>query len=160
MALAGRAAAFELFYNNTARKLRAYIYRVCGDAALADDLTQDAYCRFLRAAKPVMSDGEMKSYLFRIATNLLNDHYRRQKRERSDHLYNAGEHVTTEQGSYEMQQALGELNLQERSMLWLAYVEGENHQDIAQIMGLKEKSIRVLLFRARRRLADPARPQQ
>ena len=38
-------------------------------------------------------------------------------------------------------------------ILWLAHVEGGSHADIAAITGLGPASIRVLLFRARRRLA-------
>ena len=48
---------------------------------------------------------------------------------------------------------LGELSPRQRAMLWLAYVEGYEHREIAEILGLRAASIRVLLFRARRRLA-------
>ena len=47
------------------------------DPALADDLTQESYVRFLCADHP--KDGEVaaRRYLFQIATNLLRDHWRR-----------------------------------------------------------------------------------
>ena len=38
--------------------------------------------------------------------------------------------------------------------MWLAHVEGASHREIAAALGLREGSIRVLLSRARRRLAD------
>ena len=41
----------------------------------------------------------------------------------------------------------------QRMLVWLAYVEGYEHREIARQMGLGEKSVRVLLFRARHRLA-------
>jgi hypothetical protein len=41
----------------------------------------------------------------------------------------------------------------ERQLLWLAYVEGASHKEIADCTGLKAGSVRLLLFRARRRLA-------
>jgi len=40
----------------------------------------------------------------------------------------------------------------ERALLWLAYVEGENHQEIADALGLARGSVKVLLFRARAKL--------
>ncbi len=46
------------------------------------------------------------------------------------------------------------LNPRERALLWLAYVEGENHQEIAASLGLGRGSIKVLLFRAKRRLRE------
>ena len=41
----------------------------------------------------------------------------------------------------------------DRQLLWLAYAEGYSHQEIAQITGLASASVRILLFRARRKLA-------
>lgn len=38
-------------------------------------------------------------------------------------------------------------------LLWLAYVEGASHREIAGSMGIGENSVRVVLYRARRRLA-------
>ncbi len=45
------------------------------------------------------------------------------------------------------------LKPQERALLWLAYVEGYEHREIAGVLNLSTVSIKVLLFRARRRLA-------
>ena len=42
----------------------------------------------------------------------------------------------------------------ERQMLWLAYVEGSSHKEIAEIVGTREQSVRTLLFRARRKLTS------
>ena len=47
----------------------------------------------------------------------------------------------------------GRLKTQEQTLLWLAYVEGFDHREIAQVLELKEKSVRVLLSRARKKLA-------
>src|SRR5580692_320924 len=73
--------AFSGFYERSARSLWAYLARVSGNPALADDLMQEAYLRFLGAAgrTSVPADGEVacRRYLFRIATNLLRDHWRR-----------------------------------------------------------------------------------
>ena len=41
--------SFRGFYDRTARTLRAYLARVTGNAALADDLLQESYYRLLRA---------------------------------------------------------------------------------------------------------------
>ena len=41
----------------------------------------------------------------------------------------------------------------ERALLWLAYGEGRPHREIAGILDVAELSVRVLLFRARRKLA-------
>ena len=69
--------AFRGFYDRTARTLRAYLARVTGDGALADDLLQEAYYRFLRARGDYEGEAHRRNALFRIATNLIYDSRRR-----------------------------------------------------------------------------------
>ena len=47
-----------------------------------------------------------------------------------------------------------QLRPRERQLLWLAHAEGYSHKEIAEIMGLRSPSIRLMLFRARHRLAE------
>jgi RNA polymerase sigma-70 factor (ECF subfamily) len=52
-----------------------------------------------------------------------------------------------------MMRVFAELKPQERALLWLAHVEGSSHEEIADAIGVKSRSVRVMLFRARKRLA-------
>lgn len=148
--------AFCALYERTARQLRAYLLRGCGDRTLADDLLQETYLRMLRSGFEGNDDRHRRNYLYRIATNLLTDHYRR-TRPQTDQLpqhdgspSHAHEiHLRSDIGS-----ALAELAPRDRQMLWLAYVEGASHAEIADIMGLRTASVRSMLFRARHRLAE------
>ena len=54
----------------------------------------------------------------------------------------------------ELSQVFSRLNERERMLLWLAYVEGYDHDQIAYIANIRKLSVKVLLFRARRRLAQ------
>ena len=151
------AEAFAGFYERSARQLWAYLARVSGDAALAEDLMQESYLRFLCAAPP--HDGEVaaRRYLFRIASNLLCDHWRRPGvvsiEELPDHL------LTRSDGSTEMETrallgpAMARMRPRDRQLLWLAHAENYSHREIAEITGLGVTSIRLLLFRARRKMA-------
>jgi RNA polymerase sigma-70 factor (ECF subfamily) len=47
----------------------------------------------------------------------------------------------------------------DRQLLWLAHAEGYSHREIAEITGLATASIRLLLFRARRKIARLLREQ-
>jgi RNA polymerase sigma-70 factor (ECF subfamily) len=47
-----------------------------------------------------------------------------------------------------------ELKPRERALLWLAYVEGGSHEDIAASLRVGRNSVKVLLSRARARLRD------
>lgn len=148
--------AFRLFYERTARPLRAYLIGSCGSSSLADDLMQEAYFRLIRADFQANDDEHRKNYLFRIATNLLRDHHRRRRSETPEipELTTAtGDHGDRIAARSDLIRVLAELKPRERELLWLAYVEGMSHREIASALGLKTASIRPLLFRARRRMA-------
>jgi len=152
-------AAFRRLYQRTARSLRAYLIRGCGDLALADDLLQEAYLRYLRSGFEGEDDDHRKNYLFRIATNAMRDHFRR-KRPETDEVPerdDAPRHDTEVHLRSDVGNAMAELSATDRQMLWLAYVEGGSHDEIAAALGLRAASIRSMLFRARRRLAEKLR---
>jgi len=156
---------FRVFYERTARSVWAYLTRMTGDARLADDLLQETYYRFLRASVAHESDAHRRNYLFRIATNLVNDHRRRPQVERVEmserleaaeaRLEDNGANVAERTARrIDLARAMNRLKPRERDMLWLAYANGSSHQEIADALGLKRASIKLLLFRARRRLAN------
>ncbi len=149
--------AFAGFYERSARSLWAYLARVSADPALADDLMQESYIRFLCAAVP--DDGEIaaRRYLFRIATNLLRDHWRRPSASSLEEM--PEEFAAVAAGSQQAESeallwpVLMQLRPRDRQILWLAYAEGYSHREIAAVTGLASASIRLLLFRARRKAA-------
>ena len=49
--------------------------------------------------------------------------------------------------------AMLRLRTRDRELLWLAYAQGSTHREIAASLGLKTGSIKLLLFRARQRMA-------
>jgi RNA polymerase sigma-70 factor (ECF subfamily) len=148
-------ARFEAFYRANAGGLWSYIYRMTGNTATADDLLQKAFFRFLRATPQVATEEHLRRYLYRTATNLAFDHFRETKRERGRET--PGEPQTkpdTADLRHDMMRIFGELKPRERALLWLAHVEESDHEEIAEAVGVKTKSVKVLLFRARRRLAE------
>jgi RNA polymerase sigma-70 factor (ECF subfamily) len=147
-------AAFRAFYEETSRPLFAYLLRVSGERALAEDLLQDSYCRLLSAKLSPMDEAGRRSYLFRIATNLMRDRWRRHKEDAlPDSAPEAASPAPHPDLTIQMRQAFRKLKDRERQLLWLAYVEGSSHKEIADSTGLKAGSIRLLLFRARHKLA-------
>ena len=161
---------FQDLYRLHARPLWAYLYRLTGNAADADDLLQEAYCRMLAAPLATRDDRELRAYLFRVATNAATDLWRRGGRSRrraeapagaagrNDDAAAVEPSVAADHGDgaalkQDMARTFRELKPQERMLLWLAHVEGSEHREIAAALGLKAASVPVLLFRARRKLA-------
>jgi RNA polymerase sigma-70 factor (ECF subfamily) len=147
-------ARFRALYDGTAVRLRGYLRRVSGDAALADDILQETYLRLLRARPEGGPDVENAAFVFKIATNLLYDHWRRQRRERGflERLWPTAAPSADASLQHDVGRLLLELKPRERALLWLAHVEGWSHVEIAGTLELHRASVRVLLFRARARL--------
>ena len=150
--------AFRVFYEETARPLWSYLSRILGSATLADDLVQESYYRFLRATLKSEDAAYQKAYLFRIATNLARDHWRRLPRQEAFEAPHTEQLPADDRTAERVQlrsdlgQVMRRLKPRERELLWLAYAEGSSHKEIAEVLGLKAASVRLLLFRARQKL--------
>jgi RNA polymerase sigma-70 factor (ECF subfamily) len=153
---------FRAFYDRTARLVWAYLARITGDRALADDLLQESYYRFLRAERTFASDSHRRNYLFRIATNLVHDRRRRGRgvvnvpvpaEHEPGALVDGHDVAADAERRTDLARAMSRLTSRERELLWLAYAHGSSHEEIATSLGLRKASIKMLLFRARRRLA-------
>ena len=148
-------AAFAALHAHTARPLRAYVFRVVGNASDADDIVQEAFLRMLRADVPADTEEHLRRYLYRVASNLIVDRWRRGRHEEGEHLM---PEPASPRPRYEDDAAVAstfaELKSRDRALLWLAYVEGESHEEIAASLGVGRRGVKVMLFRARRRLRD------
>ena len=98
----------------------------------------------------------MRRYIYKTATNLAFDHFRETKRDRAYVAASPRNESRPEAAElrHDMMRVFAELKPQERALLWLAHVEESNHDEIADALGLRSKSVRVLLFRARKRLGE------
>lgn len=147
---------FDRVYEQTSIRLRRYVGNMIGWDSTVEDITQEAYLRMLTTAPKRLTDEQFKSYLFTTATNIVRDSWRRGAA--------AGEWMSSRQkdtavsldtevvaGKIDISKVLGGLSMMQRSLLLLAYAEGYSHREIAVIAGIKEKSVKVLLYRARQR---------
>jgi RNA polymerase sigma-70 factor (ECF subfamily) len=144
---------FHALYAATAKPLWAYIARVSGRPDVANDVLQETYCRFLTSQLANRELKETKPYLFRIATNLLHDRWRNGE----DTTWSEPPEISFERDldtQIDVRDLMQQLKPRERQLLWLAYVEGMTHSEIAKSTGLQSMSVRILLLRARRRAAE------
>ena len=152
--------SFRAFYGRNATGVWAYLIRLTGNRQTAEDLLQETFYRFLRASAVHESEAHRRNSLYRIATNVARDARRRNlvrpllgfgeaavERLPSNQEPGGNERAT------DLNRALAQLKPNERAMLWMAYAEGATHPEIASVLGLSPSSMKVLLFRARRRLA-------
>jgi RNA polymerase sigma-70 factor (ECF subfamily) len=163
--------AFRAFYDRTARPLWMYLWRITGDRHAADDLLQETYYRLLRTRAPHEGDAHRRNALFHIATNLARDARRRHAVrvaaapgapvDASTIADPVNAHAGAEART-DLTRAMARLTPRERALVWLAYAQGSSHREIAEVVGVQTASVKLMLFRARRKLAAwltrPGRP--
>ncbi len=153
---------FREFYQKHSRPFWFYIFKICGDENLADDIFQESFLKFLRAEPVIMSENHLKSYLYKIAFRLIIDKKRKIKVENKvfnerkkvfrENLYTEDRENRTDI-SVEMEKIFRLLKPKERILLWLAYAEGYSHREIAEITKCKENTVKVRIFNARKKFA-------
>ena len=142
-------------YLRWSSSLRKYVYRIVGSASDVDDIVQEAFLRMLRADMPGDDEEQWRRYLYRVTTNLIVDRWRRQKNERvSETMHEPASPHPHYEDEATVAKVFEELKPRERALLWLAYVEGESHEEIAAFLGVGRRSVRVMLIRAKRHLRD------
>ena len=165
----GQKEVWEKFYANHSRSFWFYIYKICGDEHMADDIYQESIVKFLKARPDIRNERHMKVYLFKVAYHLIVDKKRRIKVEKKSfdekvHAYERDMHDASQETrallSMEMEKIFLRLKPKQRMLLWLAYVEGYSYGEIARMTGTKENSLKVQLFRAREKLANLIRAQE
>jgi RNA polymerase sigma-70 factor (ECF subfamily) len=147
---------FAALYARYRIPLWRYLLKLGAERALADDLTQDAFVRWWNSrAADWPQDERVRAYLFTIATRLLIDRRRRTRREVAwdDRPQQEEAAADREPSALIGGAAWQALTQRERQLLWLAYAEEFSHEEIAAICGLGTGSVKVLLHRARGRIA-------
>jgi RNA polymerase sigma-70 factor (ECF subfamily) len=155
-----RFAAFAAIYAEQQRPLWAYLVRLGATGAAAEDLSQEAFVKWLNHAHWVDEPKQARAFLFTAASRLLIDRWRRERRVVAWDASVPVETVAPVQDGMISGGAWAALTQRERQLLWLAYAEEFSHAEIAGITGLAPASIKVLLLRARERLRAGLTPRE
>lgn len=75
----GDAGAFDVLYGRHRGGVYRYFLRQCRDAAVAEELFQDAWMNLIRARASYTVRAKFSTYLYRLAHNRLVDHYRQHR---------------------------------------------------------------------------------
>jgi RNA polymerase sigma-70 factor (ECF subfamily) len=174
--LSGDEAAWEDLVRVHTRRVYAICYRFTGSNHDAQDLTQDVFLRVFRSLKSFRAgEGSFGVWLARLTRNLLIDHYRRTKMERStasieEQLPMLEETnamsartdglVAGREASELLQAALQKLSPELRETVVLRDLEELEYREIAQVLNVPEGTVKSRLNRGRAELARILRRQK
>ena len=165
-ARSGEREAFAALYREYVPKIHAFAYRRTNSREVAEDVTAATFERAYRQLDGFeWRGGGFGAWLFRIASNELTDHYRRQQRTRSDRgqlamgaLHNPSavddvDHI--EDGNnkaHRIRAALATLNPRYQEAIQLRYLAELSHEAAAEAMGVSKPVMAVTLTRAKKAL--------
>jgi RNA polymerase sigma-70 factor (ECF subfamily) len=152
--------------------LVGYLTRLAGSRDRAEDLAQDSFLRLYQSASSYRHQGQLKSYLYRIATNLLRSQQRRERRWRwlqpvlrptlevtaGDGQARPQAGVLAEEAQHQVARALARLPLNFRAPLVLFELEGWSYQRIAELLDCQEGTVKSRIHRGRRKLKQELTP--
>lgn len=154
----GDAQAFGRLYEVYLDSIYRYVYFRISDVAEAEELTDDVFVRAWEALPNFRAErgASLLPWLYRIAHNLVVDHYRRRTlQEETEPLFavkepspSIEEMVGTKQAVARAVQAVHRLGQLEQSVLLLRFVEQLSYREIAQVVGKSEGACRVIQYRA------------
>ncbi len=148
---------FRRWYTATLPRVYGYLLARCGDAGLAEELTQATYVDALKARGGYHGESEIVTWLCGIARHHLADHYRGQEREASRFrtLVNALPEAANsgEWGGSELRDSvartLATMPPLQRLVLVLHYLDGLSVNETARLAGKSESATESLLARGR-----------
>ena len=137
--------------------LRRFLLALCGgDAALADDVAQDALVRAYVASGSFLGLSKFSTWLFRIAYNCYIDHCRKAKPDEApvdDALNLPAEDASDASFRYQqLYQALDLLPEKEKAAISLFYFEDLSIKEIAGILGIPQGTVKYHLSMGRTHL--------
>ncbi len=156
-------------YDQYYTKIRKFTLSLVKDEWAADDLIQETFLKIQNNLKNLKDPSKLSSWIFRIAYNLCQDHFRQLKRSRKEESIDQeavdGFKEALIQKGTDIQKKLEQLQMGEcvqdqinllpeslRTVLVLFDIMEFNHQEIADILGITVENVKVRLHRARRKL--------
>jgi RNA polymerase sigma-70 factor (ECF subfamily) len=176
LAAKGREGAFRELLSRYERPVFSLIYRMVRDRTLAEDLAQEAFIRAFNAIGSYNTSYKFSNWIFKIANNHTIDHLRKRKLKTvsihgspnatsQDELSQTRlviesndedphEYLEHKELGGQIEEAIGRLREEYRTVILLRHVEGYAYDEIAEIMGLPLGTVKTYLHRARNELKE------
>ena len=167
---AGDMAAFEELYRRHFRRVYAISLRMTSNPDEAEDLTQEVFIQLHKKIGSFRGDSAFTTWLHRMTVNQVLMHFRRRK-SRPEFTSEEGESpIQIVQGTENqtkmpvvekiiLEDAISKLSPGYRSVFVLHDIEGHEHGEVAEILGISEGTSKSQLHKARLKLRQLIRKQ-
>lgn len=158
----GDVRAFEAIYRRHSTAVYSLAYRMVGNPADAQDMLQEIFLLAFNKLRTYQGQAALSTWLFRVATNRCLDHIRSKAR-RNQSLTESLDGQKPPPSSVPRQSTAERLDLEQaiarlpdsyRAAFLLYDVEGFDHREVAQILGIAEGTSKSLVHKARLKIRD------
>lgn len=160
----GELGAFEELYKAHSGRLYSLAFRMLGNAADAEDQLQEIFLSAHRKLESFRGESALGTWLYRLGMNQILD-YVRSRAGRAGHLTDAldeatgadaGERRLAERAidRIDLERALAELPEGSRAAFLLHDVEGLEHREVADVLGIAEGTSKSQVHKARLKLRN------
>ncbi len=151
----GNLDVLRILFDRHHRHIFNFLYKMSGDRMLSEDLTQEVFYKLIKY-KSSFDHGKFVPWIFTIARNSLNTHYKNDKEthrslESIDFKYLEAESEKDEDYS-KLQSALNRLETSDKELLLLHKFQKIRYNELAQITGSTPGAIKVKVSRALKKL--------
>ena len=147
--------AFAQLYRMHAKAIHALAYRLTGNAAAAEDITQDTFLKMLGFLSGLRGDAPLRPWLKRVAANAAIDRLRRERRFVDEADPDAWPDDSTEPTQdMEILGVLQRLPPLARTIVWLHEIEGWSHPELGERFGHSASWSKSIVSRALAKLRD------
>ena len=152
----------EAIWMKVQAKLKAFVRSKVRDEASADDVLQEIFLKMHQNLHQLREEGKAEYWLFRIAQNAVNDHFRQEKARRQpapvpEDVPDEEEkqvQALTEEVSQWLPFMLELLPDKYRKALYLTEVEGLSQRELADKLGISYSGAKSRVQRGREKLRD------
>ena len=147
-----------LLFERYKRPLYGFFYGMNKDQELSEDLLQNTFLRILKYKHLFRGEGDFKTWMFHIARNVSNDHFRKNKirlkesvekwQDRLGHEENRSTEMQQQEEQQMLSIALEKLPADKREVLLLSKYQEKQYKEIGEILGCTEGAVKVKVFRA------------
>ncbi len=158
--LGGDEHAFEILLLRYHGPVFSAVLRMVRDRDDASDLTQSSFVKAYEQLRSFDHEHKFFSWIYRIAINETLNHIKKKGRlesldgDRISTARNPEDSLVGSDLSVHVQDALMGISADYRTVLVLRHFEGCSYDEIAQIVGIPEKTVKSRLFSARRELRE------
>lgn len=163
------ASAFDEVYRRHTPGLFAFLARLSGRSAIAEELLQETWLRLATHARGLARDTNLRAWLYTVARNLYRSHRRRARLDldllrfwrRAAHepagAPSPHDLAVGSEAERRVEAAVAALPVAQREILLLVAVEGFSPSRAAEILRLRPEAARQRLRRARAAIASALR---